>query len=1676
MKRICRRTISSLLAVFILFSSMDLNALAYSTDEKSETYLSADSVDDTEMDEPAEGVSEEMPSIDDEENSEADSDETSEMVDENTDPLSDTEEKSSTDEEIENIQAEEGDKSSMLGTNDYIVWGVCGYNLIWGLKGTDNELTLHISGTGEMYDYANDTYESEYYVEGPDYTIDDDGNPIGIVAPWYRYRDKIVACEIHQGVTKIGKLAFCLMPQLVSVKMPSSLTSIGTGAFSDCTSLGRIVLPNSLKSIGDAAFSDCISLVSIELPNSLTSIGDYAFSDCKALTGIEVPSSVKSMGDGVFCRCWSLVDVVLPPTLTSIGEAFFAGCKFTSIEIPSTVTSIGFFAFDSCENLTSIKLPDALTNIGGYAFYSCTNLTSIEIPSTVKDIGDGLFWGCSSLTSMKLPPTMTSIGRSFFQSCSSLRRIEIPSTVTYIEERAFKDCSSLKDVYYRGSESDFQKISIDTDNDSLKNATIHYNSEMPGIDDRHVYSSDDGFKFFLSGSEKDMIELGQYNYGVDLYDFFNSSYDHDATFGLTKMSLRVAMAAMDCDSYTKTDNRALLIRGLMNQLEFQYDETDIRYVDPQGNSIGTAIGSRTVERGDEQFTLVMVAVRGGGYLNEWAGNGNVGQKNNITKLDHYGFELAANTVIEDRIKAHLKNHNITDLGNVKIWICGYSRAAAVSNLVAAKLDDGAISGIKPENVFGFCFECPNNTLNRSRAQHANIINIINLVDFIPYVAPNTSDTSDGWNYSRFGTTYYINDGNNNRQNFNKTYSKMRSNYQNMMGKYYSPERLKKQLDCYEGLVKTNTVIIAYYGTLLRHLIKAIPNRIYYVDRYQDKIYQKIETVMDKGFGIWDWITIILSVVKEASGDLDSVGDYLTLILGLNYGLADVAGWGPVVYRNVPINHYAELTLAWVDALDKSDYIVGPASVSAVFINCPVDVTVRDSSNNIVASIIKDEVQDIEDGLGAYVDEDGQKVIIIPSDDTYTIESVAYDSGDVSITTVNYEIGNATPKTVDSYLTIPVEEGDIVSAVCNESSVTVTDNEENILSPTISQSGENITSYSVTAITEGPGSVEGGGVYNAGEYCKVSATPDEGKSFVGWYENGEPVSYEREYRFMVLKDTRIEGVFADEPIEPFSVKFGDASDDSYDGLCYNSQNDHFEINYTGYAIRPAVVVTGANGVLTEGVDYTVSYSNNTNYNAKEKPAKVTVTGKGNYSGKYTLNFYVLQADLAVAKEKGLLEVPDEITLQSGKKVSPIIRYGSYTLKSSDMIISDKNAIKTDTTIDITGKGNFTGTLENIYVKVIPAADVKSRTIKVTLKQGIHTYNGFEHELTYSTSDEAGELTVTAGSSKIPLVKDQDYLVTYKSNISAGTATVMIKGTGDYLGEVTKTFKIQPDKASDITADLDDPEAEIPYSANGSKPTVKVTVNRADSEPEELKAGKDYTVSYSNNKKVGTGKYTVSFIGNYKGHAAIKNKAFTITAASFKNAKAESADMIYYKPGKYLSVPYVSLNGVQLTSKDYSVRYFDGDKELTNNIKLSLDSDTGSKLITVKVVGKGNYKAEEITTVYEVKKMSESTVDLSKTRIVAREKNSKGKDVNVGKQEYTGSEIKPEIRVLRKVNKVWEEVPSSSYRVRYINNVNRGNATILVTGDGLNSVGSISAKFSIGTKNIGFLKWLKSIIIH
>ena len=130
--------------------------------------------------------------------------------------------------------------------------------------------------------------------------------------------------------------------------------------------------------------------------------------------------------------------------------------------------------------MTELTIPSGVTSIGHDAFLNYTNLTSVTIPSSVTYLDVSAFNGCTNLANVTLPSSLTKIEQWAFHGCTSLTRISIPGSVTSIGNVAFYN-TGLKDVYYAGTEAQWNAIQMGEYNEKLTRANIHYNHLMADV-------------------------------------------------------------------------------------------------------------------------------------------------------------------------------------------------------------------------------------------------------------------------------------------------------------------------------------------------------------------------------------------------------------------------------------------------------------------------------------------------------------------------------------------------------------------------------------------------------------------------------------------------------------------------------------------------------------------------------------------------------------------------------------------------------------------------------------------------------------------------------------------------------------------------------------------------------------------------------------------------------------------------------------------------------------------------------------------------------------------------------------------------------------------------------------------------------------------------------------------
>lgn len=322
-----------------------------------------------------------------------------------------------------------------------------------------------------------------------EYIIQEGGT--AIIRDWIENSSFIEVPPIVDGhpVTTIGSYAFTNLYNAEVVHLPEGITTIQDFAFSGFWSLKKINLPSSVVCVGSNPWVNCSDLVEFEIEGEaplfylsggcLYSKDDTLITCLDALCSgdtVHVLPGTRIIGERAFFGgSGDIRHVVLPEGIEEIRA--YALSHLAEIELPSTVSIIGDYAFYGCEMINSV-LPEGVCFIGANPFIYCRNLTGIQISKEhprYKVFENALYdqytntlisWplGCkktmptiqegtriigsysfylSDVELIHLPEELQAIGQSAFFSCSSLKGINFPASLQTIGEMAFANCYSL---------------------------------------------------------------------------------------------------------------------------------------------------------------------------------------------------------------------------------------------------------------------------------------------------------------------------------------------------------------------------------------------------------------------------------------------------------------------------------------------------------------------------------------------------------------------------------------------------------------------------------------------------------------------------------------------------------------------------------------------------------------------------------------------------------------------------------------------------------------------------------------------------------------------------------------------------------------------------------------------------------------------------------------------------------------------------------------------------------------------------------------------------------------------------------------------------------------------------------------------------------------------------------
>lgn len=370
-------------------------------------------------------------------------------------------------------------------------------------------------------------------------------NPIVYAGNLYINGQLVTELTIPTSIDRIQNYAFYGCTSLINLTTEDSLKSIGVYAFHSCSNLTSVIISDSVELLGDRAFEYCSSLEYVKLGDLISEIDYCLFGNCNSIKEFEIPTNAVC-DDGILSSCsniqkiklgnqklyklfsvttqidgwyksWqskeskfyylpnSLSSIIINDDVTIINDGNFDNClSILSLTIPSSVTSIGKYAFSGCSkivelyNLSTLEiaidsvkvihkstdietiikednngflyfydnqdyyllgykgksnhliLPEKIEGndyqIFNFAFSCYSSLTSVIIPNFITKIPKCAFYWCSSLFNITFPKGLIEIENSAFSGCESLREIVFPSLVTNLGEYAFYNCPSLQSI------------------------------------------------------------------------------------------------------------------------------------------------------------------------------------------------------------------------------------------------------------------------------------------------------------------------------------------------------------------------------------------------------------------------------------------------------------------------------------------------------------------------------------------------------------------------------------------------------------------------------------------------------------------------------------------------------------------------------------------------------------------------------------------------------------------------------------------------------------------------------------------------------------------------------------------------------------------------------------------------------------------------------------------------------------------------------------------------------------------------------------------------------------------------------------------------------------------------------------------------------------------------------
>ena len=734
--------------------------------------------------------------------------------------------------------------------------------------------------------------------------------------------------------------------------------------------------------------------------------------DTSVVADITVPSEIQGyhvtrIGDNAFAGCIGISSITLPNCIKEIGESAFFWCRsLCSINMPEELTHIKQFAFGKCNNLSVVTIPKKIVKIDKYAFSLCTGLRKIYWNAENAhdlDFDDNIFDRAGTETQgidvifsnevERIPKYAFCINNTSleYESAPNIKSVSIDENITSIGEGAFGNCKYLETVYYSGTKEQWDKIKIDSYNDELLNANIIFNRSL---DDTKYQVYIDATKYFAENTSM-----------PEIYGFYESVWKY-----LPDRWRLLAPAKV----WTSLGDVGKVMTFSFDDLGITADYYDIflteLIVRMNNTSATDEIEIKAMSGLEKTWGALKGLLKSSDQWDESVKDG----KKFFDELEGVFFEKKDKEVSEET-----KN--------------------ALSKLLRG------IYKNKPE-AFDKVF---------SKLNMANVISgyISDGFDIANYFIKTVNAYQSAVAYKEYGQELFdiLYEAAANMEN-----DKYSNWFKNAIDKYYSTAMSD---DILISAIKNSlgSAIYLAYDIVFKELIKNVTYSVcakvlgctagafaasaFAVSLAYNLTYQ----VLDRISGMGDKATAIyiMNYISDVEKGLSVVEDryqksltkYPTFKNAQNYSLAynvlrntnlylyqAAYNFSSINKKTDDMKIFTLFTELWKKInLDKGIEYLNNAKI--VSVQCPVDVIIYDSSDNVVFKVVNEKITDYDENITAMVF-DGKKTIMLPDNCDYRIEITSREKGKMDY--YISELSSDYPERKLEYYDLPLVENNVYS--------------------------------------------------------------------------------------------------------------------------------------------------------------------------------------------------------------------------------------------------------------------------------------------------------------------------------------------------------------------------------------------------------------------------------------------------------------------------------------------------------------------------------------------------------------------------------------------------------------------------------------------------------------------------